>query len=41
VPDLDLVAVRTGFFRPKGKVRHVDVDVYHTIDMATRVAQAP
>lgn len=40
VPDLDLVAVRTGFFRPKGKVRHVDVDVYHTIDMAIRVAQA-
>jgi CubicO group peptidase (beta-lactamase class C family) len=34
VPDLDLVAVRTGFFRPKGKIREVDVDVYSTLDMA-------
>lgn len=38
VHDLDLVAVRTGFFRPIGKIRHVDRDVYSTIDMAIRVS---
>ena len=34
IPDLDMVVVRTGFFRPKGKIRGIDLDVYHTIDMA-------
>lgn len=34
VPDLDLVAVRTGFFRPKGKIREIDVDVYSTLNLA-------
>jgi len=34
VPDLDLVAVRTGFYRPKGKLREIDRDVYHTLDLA-------
>lgn len=34
IPELELVAVRTGFFRPKGKIRGIDVDVYQTIDMA-------
>ena len=34
VHDLDLVAVRTGFNRPKGTLRNVDIDVYHTIDLA-------
>ena len=34
VHDLDLVAVRTGFDRPKGKLRHIDLDVYSTIDLA-------
>lgn len=34
IPDLDLIAVRTGFFRPKGKLRGIDRDVYSTIDMA-------
>ena len=32
--DLNLVAVRTGFSRPKGKLRNVDLDVYHTVDLA-------
>ena len=34
VHDLDLVVVRTGFRRPKGKRRNLDVDVYYTIDFA-------
>lgn len=34
VPDLELVVVRTGFFRPKGKLRAIDLDVYSTIDFA-------
>ena len=34
IPELELVAVRTGFFRPKGNCRAIDVDVYQTIDMA-------
>ena len=34
VHDLDLVAVRTGFRRPKGKVNHLDVDLYSTLDLA-------
>ncbi len=34
VPDLDLVVVRTGFFRPKGKLREIDLDVYRSIDVA-------
>lgn len=38
VHDLDLVAVRTGFDRPKEKIRHIDADVYSTIDMALAVA---
>ena len=38
VPGLDLVAVRTGFYRPKGKLREIDVDVYSTIDMAKAAA---
>lgn len=39
IPDLDLVAVRTGFYRPKGKVREIDVDVYSTIDLAMAAAR--
>lgn len=39
VPELDLVAVRTGFFRPKGKLRQIDLDVYRTIDMAKAAAR--
>ena len=39
VPDLDLVAVRTGFFRPKGKIREIDLDVYSTLDMAMSAAE--
>jgi CubicO group peptidase (beta-lactamase class C family) len=38
VPDLDLVAVRTGFFRPKAKIREIDLDVYSTLDMAMDAA---
>lgn len=38
VPDLDLVAVRTGFYRPKGKLREIDLDVYSTIDLALLLA---
>ena len=38
VHDLDLVAVRTGFDRPKEKIRHIDADVYSTIDMALAIA---
>lgn len=38
IPDLDLVAVRTGFFRPKEKLRSIDLDVYRTIDMAMAAA---
>ena len=34
VPDLEMVVVRTGFFRPKGKLRGIDLDVYSTIDFA-------
>ena len=34
VPDLDLVVVRTGFFRPKEKLREIDLDVYSSIDAA-------
>jgi CubicO group peptidase (beta-lactamase class C family) len=39
VPELELVAVRTGFFRPKDKLRDIDVDVYRTIDMAKAAAR--
>lgn len=39
IPDLDMVVVRTGFFRPKGKIRGIDLDVYHTIDMAMAAAK--
>ena len=38
VHDLDLVAVRTGFRRPKGKRDHLDLDVYSTIDLAMALA---
>lgn len=38
VPELELVAVRTGFYRPKGKLRAIDLDVYRTIDMAKAAA---
>ena len=38
VPDLDLVAVRTGFDRPKGKLRHIDGDVYNTLNLAFDLA---
>lgn len=34
VPDLDIIAVRTGFFRPKGKRNHIDIDAYATLDVA-------
>ena len=34
VPELDLVAVRTGFLRPKKKIEHIDIDVHLTIDWA-------
>ena len=40
VQDLDLVAVRTGFDRPKGKLRHIDADVYHTLDLALHLMGA-
>jgi len=34
VPELDLVAVRTGFLRPKKKIDQIDIDVHLTIDWA-------
>lgn len=40
VHDLDLVAVRTGFRRPKGKVRHLDVDLYSTLDLAFALVES-
>lgn len=39
VHDMDLVAVRTGFHRPKGKRDHLDVDVYSTLDMAMALVE--
>lgn len=39
VPDLDLIAVRTGFFRPKGKVNHIDIDAYATLDVAMALTE--